>query len=144
MHVRQQIREYVVAELTGLATTGTKVYPSRVLPVPNELMPCLCVYLGKESGSENDVPLNCSGRTLEVVIDAYVSGQDADDTLNEISAEIETALFAVPAMGGLTRGIYFRSMATVYPADAAKPFGIQRNIFAVEYVIEDGDPENAV
>ena len=44
-HLRKQIRDNVVTALTGLSTTGSRVYASRVYPN----LPGLCVYTKSES-----------------------------------------------------------------------------------------------
>ena len=41
-HVRQQIREKFGTTLTGLTTTGSRVYESRVYPL--ETVPALVIY----------------------------------------------------------------------------------------------------
>ena len=53
-HVRQQIRERVATTLTGLTTTGSRVYQSRVYPLGPNNLPGLLVFTSSES-SEVDV-----------------------------------------------------------------------------------------
>ena len=48
-HYRQQIRERVATTLTGLATTGSNVFQSRVYPLENNKLPCLLVYTTEEA-----------------------------------------------------------------------------------------------
>jgi hypothetical protein len=43
-HLRKQIRDNVVTALTGLSTTGSRVYGSRVYPMAAANLPGLCVY----------------------------------------------------------------------------------------------------
>jgi hypothetical protein len=52
-HVRQQIRERVATTLTGLTTTGSKVYQSRVYPLAANNLPGLLVFTNSET-SEPD------------------------------------------------------------------------------------------
>lgn len=42
--LRKQIRDNVVTTLTGLSTTGSRVYASRVYPMAAANLPGLCVY----------------------------------------------------------------------------------------------------
>ena len=48
-HYRQQIRERVATTLTGLTTTGSNVFQSRVYPIENTELPCLLIYTREES-----------------------------------------------------------------------------------------------
>lgn len=142
-HVRTQIRNAVIAKLTGLATTGSRIYKSRMYPMDEAAMPGICVYTTQEKVSD-DAPVGASKRTLDVYVDAYVSGSSSDDVLDRIDAEVETALFADYSLGGITRGIALSSVAIMYPQDTAKPFGVMRMIYQAEYVTQDGDPDNAL
>ena len=48
-HVRQQIREKIGTTLTGLTTTGSNVYQSRVYPLENINLPALIIYTKSET-----------------------------------------------------------------------------------------------
>ena len=48
-HIRQQIREYFGTTLTGLTTTGSNVYESRVYPIENAKLPALVIYTKSET-----------------------------------------------------------------------------------------------
>ena len=43
-HARQSIRDNVVTAVTGLSTTGTNVFRSRVYPLGENKLPALCIY----------------------------------------------------------------------------------------------------
>ena len=43
-HVRQQIRERIATTITGLSTTGSNVFQSRVYPLDVDSLPALLVY----------------------------------------------------------------------------------------------------
>ena len=47
-HVRTSIRSAIVSRLTGLTTSGARVYPSRIHPLADANLPCLRVYLDEE------------------------------------------------------------------------------------------------
>ena len=72
-HVRKTIRDQIVSDLTGLATTGSNVYKSRVYPIADDKLPGLAVYTMNESidyiaiGSDR-----MQQRMLTVAIEAYV------------------------------------------------------------------------
>ena len=43
-HIRKTIRENIVTTLTGLATTGSSVYETRIFPINYAKLPALMVY----------------------------------------------------------------------------------------------------
>ena len=52
-HVRQQIRERIGTTLTGLTTTGSNVFESRVYPLEDSKLPALIIY----TKSEESMPI---------------------------------------------------------------------------------------
>lgn len=93
-HVRKQIRDRVVTELSGLTTTGQRVHNTRYFPLsPNDL-PCLLVYPddGVAEESEHDGELRLS-RELRMVVRGVAQAQkNVEDKLDTIAAEVETAM----------------------------------------------------
>jgi len=49
-HVRQSIRDNAVTAVTGLSTTGSNVFRSRVYPLGTNKLPVLCVHSEAETG----------------------------------------------------------------------------------------------
>ena len=54
-HVRQSIRDNVVTAVTGLSTTGSNVFRSRVYPLGTNKLPALCVYADSEVVNTTDL-----------------------------------------------------------------------------------------
>ncbi len=48
-HVRKQIRDAIVTAVTGLTTTGSNVFRSRIYPLESGKLPGLCVYTKSET-----------------------------------------------------------------------------------------------
>ena len=72
-HVRQQIREQVATTVTGLATTGSNVFQSRVYPLSDSNMPALLVYSTSEDSATDIMgPSLVTNRELSVVVEGYV------------------------------------------------------------------------
>jgi hypothetical protein len=97
-HLRRQIRERIMTDVTGLSTTGSNVFEGRVYPVEESKLPCLLVY---DSEEEIDaVTLSPAGtRTmlaiLTVTIEGYAQGGDGAtvlDTLAGIQKEVQIAM----------------------------------------------------
>ena len=94
-HVRQQIRERIATEVTGLSTTGSKVYQSRVYPLQASNLPGLLIYTTSESSEPLDMggTSRLMGRSLSVNIDAYVKAvSNFDDTVDTVCSEVEVEL----------------------------------------------------
>ena len=48
-HVKQSIRDNAVTAVTGLSTTSSNVFRSRVYPLGTNKLPALCVYSNAET-----------------------------------------------------------------------------------------------
>lgn len=101
MHIRQKLRNAVVSAMTGLATTGPRVYASRVHVMGEHHLPGLRVATLSESvtletlHSPNQQQYGQYQRNVELVVDACVRRGDASaDQLDTICEEVETALAA--------------------------------------------------
>lgn len=106
-HPRQTIRDNAVSLLTGLATTGANVFPSRVYPVEYGKLPALAVYMGAEQPADSD--LQSMGYTREIEAELMVdviaaASTGLDDQLDAILSEIQAAIAADRTLSGaLTR-----------------------------------------
>ena len=145
-HVRKQIRDAVVTTVTGLTTTTTNVFASRVYRVEDSKLPALLVYTNEE---ESEV-LSMSRpqkihRTVAVVVEGIAKATTAlDDTLDTIAKEIETAIAADPTVGGLAKETVLTDIGVELTGDAQQPTGSIRLSFAVRYVTLETDPTTAL
>lgn len=94
-HKRTSLRAALVATLTGLATTGSRVYASRLRPLTAADVPAILV---STQGEEMDAAYLVNGlpiqRSLRVVLEIIVKAvADYEATADTILDEIETALF---------------------------------------------------
>lgn len=118
-HVRTQIANAVIATLTGLPTTGANVFKGRTRPLAKGHPPTLLVYVRSEQSSAD--AMGILGRALRLRIEGRVTMADVpDDTLDQISLEVEPAMVADPSLGGLVREVTLISTTidTVAPGDA--------------------------
>ena len=68
-HVRQQIRERLGTVLTGLTTTGSNVFESRVYPLETASLPSLLIYTKSETSEPIVIGSNrLLERTLSVAV----------------------------------------------------------------------------
>ena len=100
-HRAEQIVSAVVANVTGLTTTATRVYRGRVYPMQESEFPGLCVYLGDDSPSVPRQNVAFIDSDLTVNIDAYVKSSSAqiDSLLMTIRKEVTIALMASRSQG---------------------------------------------
>ena len=145
-HLRQQIRERVATTVTGLTTTGSRVYQSRVYPLADANLPGLLVYSTSES-SEPDV-MTSGNRTLfrelEIVIEAYAKAtSNLDDTLDTITDEIETAMAADRTVNSLARDATLASTAITLIGEGEKPVGVVTLTYRVTYRNAMNAPDTA-
>jgi hypothetical protein len=99
-HVRLQIRDAIVAAVTGLPTTGANVYTSVVYPLEEATLPGLIVRIGAEQSSAKDMQSPTALRRdcdMSIIACAEDNG-DIDAALSAIAAEIEAAI-EVPTPG---------------------------------------------
>ena len=145
-HVRQQIREYFETQLTGLTTTGSNVYASRVYPLSGAKLPALLIYTQSESVSEVSFSQRkVQERMLEVVVEGYVRAvSNFDDTIDLIAKEVEVAVLDSTDLGGLAINTELSSVDSDYSGEAEQPVATIRMTFDVQYRTETGQPETAI
>ncbi len=91
-HARQQIREACAALVTGLTTTGSRVFQSRMRP--QDTLPCLLVTTADEDVRPGTIS-TIYERELLLVVRGFAKGNSTvDDTLDQIALEVETAMAA--------------------------------------------------
>lgn len=145
-HVRKQIRDNIVTTLTGLATTGSKVYKTRVYPLAEGKLPGLCVYTGSETLEASTLTRpRTKTRNLEVFVECYASGvSNVDDALDDICVEVEEALAVDVTRGGKAKDTVVTAAEMEFSGDGEKPVGVARLTVSVLYMTKENDVELAV
>lgn len=142
-HVRQQIRDRVTTLLTGLTTTGPRVYPSRVYPLGDDALPGLLIYTGPENSDIVTVSApRCSDRELVLTVEGRakaVAGLDA--TLDTICTEVEKALAADPTLNGLAHEHRLQRTVPELNGNGEQPVGTVTLEFAVMYSVAETTPD---
>lgn len=141
-HVRTTIRNDAVTAATGLATTGTNVYDSRVFPTDQAKLPCWLVY----SGDEEIVRASTGGlyqRAMQLVFEGVARGtSDVDGTLDTMLEELETALTLSSLTGAKTLDI--AEIETEFSDDGDAPYGRMAVSYVVTYHTNEGAPTTAL
>ena len=144
-HLRQSIRERIATDVTGLTTTGSNVFQSRIYPIEDASLPCLLVYSTSEDSEVTEMasprPMH---RILNVVVQGVVSATQPDDTLDLISKEVEVALAGDVSINSLAHNSFLSSTEIEFNADGAKPIGTVMLNYVVEYRNVDNNPESAI
>jgi len=144
-HVRKQIRDAIVTALTGLTTTGSNVFRSRIYPLETGKLPGLCIFTRSESVEFDTLTISRSVmRELEVTVEGYVRGTaNYDNTLDTIAVEVEEALAADVTLGGLSKDLQVTNFEADFAGDGDQPVAVGRFTVLVQYRTAENDVETA-
>ena len=139
-HVHTQIRAALVAALTGLTTSGARVYPNRLYALDAADLPGLRVFTDSEEITAESIHHpHVQARRLRLVVEACARANDAlDATIDQMAKEIEIALAGPLTVGTATlhpilTGIQYDDEA------AGVPVGVKR----LEFGLDDFTLNNA-
>lgn len=146
-HARTQIRNAVSSALTGLATTGSNVYQSRVYPIGEDQLPGLTVHTVREG--QELMSRTSSGakvkRVAELAVGAYVKdGSNYDTIVDTIMVEVEEALQGDATLQALVKFITPRDLDIDFNGDGDIPVAIATQVFDIEYHTLIDDVETVV
>lgn len=144
-HVRKQIRKAAIAALQNLATTGSRVFESRVYPLAKAKLPGLCIYTPAEASGREESPTE-SMRDLTLMVHGLAAISDKlEDELDGIALEVEIALDNEGELAGLAK-IYHGIQTTVTVLegdDVDQPYGAIDLEFLYTYRTRAGTPDIA-
>lgn len=87
------IRAALETVLSGLPLTGSRVYTSRVRPLPADHQPTLLIYTTGERAERSGMGSALYLRRVETVIEGVVTLAGVpDDLLSDIAADVEAAV----------------------------------------------------
>ena len=133
-HVRKQIRDAIITALTGLSTTGSNVFRSRIYPLESNKIPGLCVFSKSEATTFDTLTRPRSvNRVLEIGVEAYVKAtSNYDNTLDTIAVEVEEAIASDVTLGSLAKDTQVTSFEADFSGEGEQPVAIGR--FTVEVI----------
>ena len=139
-HKRQLIRERVATTLTGLSTTGSNVFQSRVYPIENTKLPCLLIYTREETSEPLTTnPPRAIEKILSLVVEAYVKANaNYDDTIDTITEEVEEALYGDRLINDLALDSFLVNTDISYNGEGDNPLGIVVMTFQITYHHTEG------
>lgn len=144
-HVRKQIRDAVVTALTGLTTTGSNVFRSRIFPLEKTKLPALCIFTRSETTEFDTMTISRSTqRNLDIAVEAYVSATaNYDNTLDTIAVQVEEAIASDVTLGGLAKDAQVTAFEADFSGDGEQPVAVGRFTVAVQYRTAENDVETA-
>lgn len=147
LHIREQITLAVVAAVTGLVTTGPRVYRARDRALQDAELPGLVVTAMSETPeilTMGNATQRILSRTMNMSIAAHVKAVSGyDTTLNKILAELEVAL----SVANLSGGKYISPVEIPDPEiseEGEKPVARQDFVFEVFYNTRADTPDVAL
>jgi len=146
-HARQQIREAVATAVTGLTTTGSAVYETRVYAF--DVVPCLAVYTPSEEVWETDQAMgsdsNKQTRALSVVVEARTKKATLfDDQLDTICAEVEAAVMGDGSLAALVKAVDYVGVDIEYDSESEQPTAAAAIRWRVLYRVNITDLHNFI
>jgi len=131
-HVRRQIRDAVKTLLTGLTTTGSNVYSSRVWPMRSAVMPGLIIYTAEEESELGSI--GTLDRVVALAVEGYVNDTSSlNDILDQICSEVETAMAADVMIGGLAKNSLITQTEIRLDGEGKKTVGVVTMTFNIFY-----------
>ena len=148
-HVRQQIRDASAALLTGLITTGARVYKSRVHVLSDADLPGLIITTDSEQSEFGSIgsPVLLNRRLRLTVRAVAKANANLDNTLDSIMKEVEAAVYASAAantLGGLVKSMELSSIDIDMMAEGELPVGQAVMNFEVNYKTFGNAPDIAI
>lgn len=144
-HVRRQIREAAATALAGLATTGARVFQSRVYPLRDADLPCLLISTDDEQiDAENAVMGGELTRELTLTVRGVAKANaDLDDTLDGIAEQVEPVLNG-STLGGKAKNCQLAGIKVEMDEGLEKPVGTMTLQYRITYFTTPASPGTAL
>lgn len=142
-HVRQQVREAMGTLLTGLTTTGARVYQSRARPLSDAELPALRIYTDGDEVETLTVDRPAAQeRTVDIRVEAVARVSDnLDDTLDTICKEVETVIGNNPTLSGKARDCLYTGVKIDMQANGDRVAGVASMSFRADAQTMSNTPD---
>ncbi|MEP1934951.1 MAG: hypothetical protein ABJJ37_27065 [Roseibium sp.] len=139
-HIRQQVRDAVVTNLTGLPSTGARCFPMRTYPRNDNHETALLIYTLRETsetsamgGADRDLM-----RQITLIVEIQARGADFDDKLDQAAVDVEKAMFTNRKLGGLAIDTALRETYLELATDRDERRG---GVLVLSYLVTVEGPE---
>ncbi|MBI4212049.1 MAG: hypothetical protein HY540_05365 [Deltaproteobacteria bacterium] len=106
MHPRKQIRDKVVSLLIGKTDAANNIFPSRVRPIEEQMLPTVQVYANSESTEIWQEAPREYERKLSLSVQITAKADDSlEDVLDAIAIQVEDVLRQDHTLGELCRDV---------------------------------------
>ena len=132
--------------LTGLTTTGSNVFETRIYPLENTNLPALVIYTKNETSEPLVISTNrLMSRELELIVEIYVKQtSNFDDQVDKICKEVEVAISADTTLNGLAKDCFLQSTEIEYNTEGEQPLSYAVLTFLTNYYVQETAPDVAV
>lgn len=138
MHARQAIREAAAAAVTGLASTGSRVFQSRMRA--QDALPCWLVTTNGEVVERADLG-DLQERDLEIeFVGVAKAAANVDDTLDTMAEEAEVAIGANNTLGGRVKRMHLVRLQVEFDDELEQPVGLVHLTYRCTYFTNAGVP----
>jgi len=138
-HARQQIREQLASTLTGLTSTGNRVFDRPVFSYA--VLPALTIYADRDTVDEDLSSKTRNWHNLQLRVEARAKAKEGvEDLIDTICAEIETAIYADITLNGKVVEVYLEDTGIEYSTEQEKPLALATLTFTAVYRIAPGAP----
>jgi len=142
-HVRQQIREAVVAKLKEITDIGDRAYPYRT--IPHTTLPDIVVYTTEDEVDHEHDAGDKEIHILTVQVEARAKvTDDLDDVLDGLCVDVEKKMMEDASLGGLVKYLELVKTTIEMQGESEKPVGVATLEYAAWYRVSRTDPETVV
>lgn len=143
-HLRKQLRDALVARLTGLTSTAARVFPGRVLPLQPAELPCLLVDTGDEQVTDRQFNKELQQREVQLRVRLVVKALDGYlDTLDEIAKQVEIALGTATTLGPASWWLYDSTTAPELAGEGERTVAQCVLTYRAQYLCTEATPDVA-
>jgi len=145
-HVRKLLRDQITSTLTGLSTTGSNIYQSRVYPLAADKLPGLLIFSKSENVEYSTMGLpRIQERTVSFTLEVYVKGVSGyDNSLDQICLEVEEALYSDITLNGNAANVMISDFSADFNGDGDQPVAVATMTVDVLYRVRENNPDVAI
>lgn len=144
MHIRQKIRDAAITRLSGLNTTGARVFRHFYTLTENDYPGLRLTTWDETSGRIGDLECGQLLRSTQLIVEAWATGGDEiEDTLDLIAEEIEIAIDADDTLGVNATDAILQSTEKSVDVGGDRRVGRLSMTFIVRTATPVGDPTTA-
>lgn len=147
-HVRNQIRDRIISEVTGLTTTSTRVFETHTYDLVGQSLPGLLVY-SKEDVVDDEKGEDTMGtrrflRNLLLIVEAWEDQGavgNVQDTLDTICKEVEDKIQTDPQINAKAKDARLVKTEWSYDDTTTPKVGKAIMTWNIRYRVEEGAPD---